>query len=85
VVLGLVTTKSGSLEDINSLKARVHQAAEVISEGIPRRSKEQALNQLCISPQCGFASTMEGNPITWEDQCKKLTLVVEGARAIWQG
>ncbi|KAF9568459.1 UROD/MetE-like protein [Agrocybe pediades] len=82
-VLGLVTTKNPKLESISDLKARVNEAAEVISQGIPKRSKEVALNQLCISTQCGFASVWEGNPITEEDEIKKLALLVETAKQIW--
>ncbi|EJF66787.1 UROD/MetE-like protein [Dichomitus squalens LYAD-421 SS1] len=83
VVLGLVTTKSGALEDIETVKGRVRRAAEIISEGQPRRSYEQALGQISISPQCGFASVFEGNPITEEDEKKKLALVVAAARELW--
>ncbi|PIL31858.1 hypothetical protein GSI_06562 [Ganoderma sinense ZZ0214-1] len=83
VVLGLVTTKSGTLEDIETVKGRVRRAAEIISQGEPRRTYEEALGQLSISPQCGFASVFEGNPLTEEDERKKLGLVVEAARQIW--
>ncbi|KAM5531697.1 hypothetical protein V8D89_014617 [Ganoderma adspersum] len=83
VVLGLVTTKSGTLEDIETVKGRVRRAAEIISQGEPRRTNEEALQQISISPQCGFASVFEGNPLTEEDERKKLGLVVEAARQIW--
>ncbi|KAI0778282.1 UROD/MetE-like protein [Trametes elegans] len=83
VVLGLVTTKSGELESIEAVKARVRRAAEVMAEGEPRRSYEDALEQLSISPQCGFASVFEGNPITEEEEKEKLALVVEAAKEIW--
>ncbi|KAJ8083929.1 hypothetical protein PM082_002696 [Marasmius tenuissimus] len=82
VVLGLVTTKNGQVETIEELKERVHKAAEAMARS-GTRSKEEALNQLCISPQCGFASTWEGNPITEEEQKMKLTLLVEAANQIW--
>ncbi|KAF9535399.1 hypothetical protein CPB83DRAFT_865696 [Crepidotus variabilis] len=82
-VLGLVTTKNPKLETVEELKARVNQAVGVLVEGSPKRSREVALNQLCISPQCGFASTWEGNPITEEDQRKKLEVLVEAAKQIW--
>ncbi|KAF5312745.1 hypothetical protein D9619_003436 [Psilocybe cf. subviscida] len=82
-VLGLVTTKNPKLESIEELKNRVYEAAEVMTQGIPKRSKEVALNQLCISTQCGFASVWEGNPLTEEDERKKLTLLVETAKQIW--
>jgi len=83
-VLGIVTTKSPKLEDSQVLKARIHQAAEVVANGVPRRSKEAALNQLCISPQCGFASTWQGNPVTEEDEKKKLQLLLDVAKDVWQ-
>jgi 5-methyltetrahydropteroyltriglutamate--homocysteine methyltransferase len=72
VVLGLVSTKTGALENKDDLKRRVDQA-----------SKYVPLEQLCLSPQCGFSSTVEGNVLTVEDQIAKLRLVVETAREIW--
>ncbi|KAJ7487533.1 hypothetical protein B0H11DRAFT_2013759 [Mycena galericulata] len=83
-VLGIVTTKSPKLEDAQVLKARIHEAAEEVANGILRRSKEAALNQLCISPQCGFASTWQGNPVTEEDEKKKLQLLLAIAKEVWQ-
>lgn len=82
-ILGLVTTKNPKLESVEELKARVNEAADVLCQGSPKRSKEIALNQLCISTQCGFASVWEGNPVTEEDQKKKLSLLVETAKQIW--
>ncbi|EPQ60558.1 UROD/MetE-like protein [Gloeophyllum trabeum ATCC 11539] len=83
-VLGLVTTKSPELESKEALKRRIHEAAQIISkEGIPTRSRETALDQLCISPQCGFASVWEGNPLTEKDQWEKLRLVVDTAKEVW--
>jgi len=72
VVLGLVSTKRGALEDKDNLKRRVDQA-----------SKYVPLDQLCLSPQCGFSSTVEGNALTIDDEVAKLRLVVETAREIW--
>jgi 5-methyltetrahydropteroyltriglutamate--homocysteine methyltransferase len=72
VVLGLITTKRPALEDKGELKRRIDTAARFIS-----------LEQLCLSPQCGFASTAEGNALTLEDQMAKLRLVVETAREVW--
>ena len=72
VVLGLVSSKTPALEDMDLLKRRAAQAAEYVD---PER--------LAISPQCGFASTMGGNPVTEADQRAKLSLCVEAARAIW--
>ncbi|KAI0756893.1 UROD/MetE-like protein [Daedaleopsis nitida] len=83
VFLGLVTTKSGALEDIETVKKRVHAAAEIMSHGEPKRSYEDALNQISISPQCGFASVFEGNPISEEEQRAKLMLIVQAAKEIW--
>ena len=72
VVLGLVTSKRAALESKDDLKRRIDQAAKFIP-----------LEQLCLSPQCGFASTIEGNELTREDQIAKLTLVRETAAEIW--
>lgn len=72
VVLGLVTTKSGKLEDADTLKRRIDEAA-----------KHVPLEQLCLSPQCGFSSTVEGNALTAEEQWAKLRLIVEVAAAVW--
>ena len=72
VVLGLVTTKFGKLESKDELKRRIDEAAKYVS-----------LDQLCLSPQCGFSSTVEGNNITTDDQRRKLSLVVETADEVW--
>jgi 5-methyltetrahydropteroyltriglutamate--homocysteine methyltransferase len=72
VVLGLVTTKRGELETIDELKRRVEEATRYID-----------LDQLCLSPQCGFASVVDGNQLTHDDQAAKLRLVVEAAQQIW--
>jgi 5-methyltetrahydropteroyltriglutamate--homocysteine methyltransferase len=72
VVLGLVTTKVGELESKDELKRRVEEA-----------SRHVPVEQLCLSPQCGFASTLEGNDLTPEQQLAKLRLVVETAEEIW--
>ncbi len=72
VVLGLVTTKFGQLEKKDDLKRRIDEAA-----------KYAPLDQLCLSPQCGFSSTVHGNNIAVEDQRRKLALVVETAREVW--
>lgn len=82
-VLGLVTTKNPKLENREDIKARVYEAVSALCEGNPKRSKEAALGQLSISPQCGFASVWQGNPVTEEDQWKKLQLLVETAGEIW--
>ena len=72
LVLGLITTKTPELEDKELIKARIHEAAHYVP-----------LDQLCLSPQCGFSSTHEGNKVTEEDQWKKLALVVEIAQEVW--
>jgi methionine synthase II (cobalamin-independent) len=72
VVLGLVTTKLNQLETIEDLKRRIDEAARVMP-----------LEQLCLSPQCGFSSTVHGNDVAVEMQRKKLQLVVDTARSVW--
>ncbi|HZQ80592.1 MAG TPA: 5-methyltetrahydropteroyltriglutamate--homocysteine S-methyltransferase [Gaiellaceae bacterium] len=72
VVLGLVTTKRGALESKDELKRRIEDA-----------SKHAPLEQLCLSPQCGFSSTVEGNELTEEEQWAKLRLIVEVAEEVW--
>lgn len=72
VALGLVTSKDAKLEDKGAVIARIHEAAKYVP-----------LEQLSISPQCGFASTEEGNLVTNEDQWKKLALVKEIAEEVW--
>ncbi|KAH8102581.1 hypothetical protein BXZ70DRAFT_1006492 [Cristinia sonorae] len=83
VVLGLVTTKNGVLESASDIKSRVEEAVEVMVNGHPERSREDALKQISVSPQCGFASTVDGNPISEEEQRLKLELVVSVARMLW--
>jgi 5-methyltetrahydropteroyltriglutamate--homocysteine methyltransferase len=72
VVLGLITSKTGQLESKDEIKRRIDEAAKYID-----------IDQLCLSPQCGFASTEEGNNITEDEQWAKLSLVVEVAEEIW--
>ncbi|HZT16185.1 MAG TPA: 5-methyltetrahydropteroyltriglutamate--homocysteine S-methyltransferase [Gaiellaceae bacterium] len=72
VVLGLVTTKRGELEDRETLLRRIDEA-----------SRHVDVDQLCLSPQCGFSSTVEGNELTIEQQAAKLRLIVEVAREVW--
>jgi 5-methyltetrahydropteroyltriglutamate--homocysteine methyltransferase len=71
-VLGLVTTKSPKLESKDDLKRRIDEAAKYVP-----------MDRLALSPQCGFASTIEGNPLTQDDQKRKLQLVVETAAEVW--
>jgi 5-methyltetrahydropteroyltriglutamate--homocysteine methyltransferase len=74
VVLGLVTSKSGTLESTDALKRRIDEAAKFVP-----------LDQLCLSPQCGFASTEEGNILTEEQQWAKLRMIVELSDEVWGG
>ena len=73
VVLGLVTSKSGTLEKREDIVARIHEAA-----------KHVPLDQLCLSPQCGFSSTEEGNLLTEEEQWNKLRFIKEIAESVWK-
>jgi 5-methyltetrahydropteroyltriglutamate--homocysteine methyltransferase len=72
VVLGLVTTKRGKLESKDELKRRIEEAAN-----------HAPIDQLCLSPQCGFSSTVEGNVLSEEEQWAKLRLIVEVAQEVW--
>lgn len=72
VVLGLITTKEGALEDPQTVKARIAEAAQYVD-----------INQICLSPQCGFASTEEGNNLSEAQQWEKLRLVVDIAKNVW--
>ena len=72
VVLGLITSKIGTLEKKDDVKRRIDEAAKLVD-----------LEQLCLSPQCGFASTEEGNVLTEEQQWAKLRMIVELAREVW--
>ncbi|MDQ5833302.1 MAG: 5-methyltetrahydropteroyltriglutamate--homocysteine S-methyltransferase, partial [Actinomycetota bacterium] len=72
VVLGLVTTKRGELETKDELKRRIEEASHYVD-----------LDQLCLSPQCGFSSTVEGNVLTYEQEVEKLRLIVDTAAEVW--
>src|SRR6266545_1377388 len=72
VVLGLITSKSGTLEKKDDIKRRIDEATKYV-----------ALDQLCLSPQCGFASTEEGNILAEDEQWAKLRMIVELAREVW--
>jgi 5-methyltetrahydropteroyltriglutamate--homocysteine methyltransferase len=72
VVLGLVTTKRGQLESPDDLKRRIDEASKFVP-----------LEQLCLSPQCGFSSTVEGNVLSYDQEVAKLRLIVETARDVW--
>jgi 5-methyltetrahydropteroyltriglutamate--homocysteine methyltransferase len=72
IVLGLVTTKRGQLESVDGLKRRIEEASRYLPA-----------EQLCLSPQCGFASTVEGNALTYGEQVAKLRRLVEVANQVW--
>src|SRR5580700_3211197 len=72
IVLGLVTSKRAALESKDELKRRIDEAAKYVP-----------LEQLCLSPQCGFSSTVDGNALTIEEEKAKLRLVAETAREVW--
>jgi 5-methyltetrahydropteroyltriglutamate--homocysteine methyltransferase len=72
VVLGLVTSKSGMLESRDDIRRRIDEAA-----------KYMPLDQLALSPQCGFASTEEGNVLAEDEQCAKLAMIVKIADEVW--
>ena len=72
VVLGLVTTKLGDLESKDEVKRRIDEATRFVD-----------IDQLALSPQCGFASTVHGNDITTEQQADKIRLVIEVAEEVW--
>ena len=73
VVLGLVSSKTGTMEERDAIRARIDEAAQTVP-----------LEQLCLSPQCGFSSTEEGNTLTEEEQWNKIRLVVEVAESVWK-
>jgi 5-methyltetrahydropteroyltriglutamate--homocysteine methyltransferase len=74
VVLGLVTSKTGILEAKDDVKRRIDEAAKYVD-----------VDQLCLSPQCGFASTEEGNTLAEDEQWAKLRMIVELAEEVWSG
>jgi 5-methyltetrahydropteroyltriglutamate--homocysteine methyltransferase len=71
-VLGLVTTKTGQLESRDEIRRRIDQATQFAD-----------VSQLCLSPQCGFASTEEGNTLAEEEQWAKLAMIIDIAREVW--
>ena len=72
MVLGLVTSKRGTLESKDAIKRRIDEAAKFVE-----------LEQLCLSPQCGFASSEEGNILAEDEQWAKLRRIVEVADEVW--
>lgn len=84
IVLGVVTSKFPKLEDKAEMRGRVLAAADVVAQS-SGQTRQQALQRLSVSPQCGFASHEEGNALGLEDMRKKLRLVKEIADEIWPG
>lgn len=82
VILGIVSTKTPKLEDLEELKARVFEVARYVAEG-SGQTPQKALERLGVSPQCGFASHVLGNAITEKDMFAKLKLVRQVADEIW--
>ena len=74
VMPGFITTKNGNLEELDWIKRQFDEASKFID-----------IEQLGIAPQCGFASTEEGNTLSHDDQIRKLELIVKAAEAIWGG
>jgi 5-methyltetrahydropteroyltriglutamate--homocysteine methyltransferase len=72
IVLGLVTTKKGALETKDEIKRRIEEASQYVD-----------VDQLCLSPQCGFSSTVEGNALSYDEEVAKLRLIVETAQEVW--
>jgi 5-methyltetrahydropteroyltriglutamate--homocysteine methyltransferase len=72
-VLGLVSSKTGALESKDDLKRRIEQAQQFVP-----------LEDLCLSPQCGFSSTHHGNQLSQDEQWRKLERVIEVSREVWQ-
>lgn len=84
VILGVITSKFPELEDKEKMKKRIYAAADFIAKGA-NQTREQALDRMGVSPQCGFASHEEGNLLGWEDMKNKLVLVRSIADDVWAG
>ncbi|TKA26470.1 hypothetical protein B0A50_05307 [Salinomyces thailandicus] len=84
VILGVITSKFPKMEDKEEMKQRIYRAAEFVAAG-SGESKEEALQRLGVSPQCGFASHEDGNLLGWDDMVRKLQLVRAIADEIWPG
>jgi methionine synthase II (cobalamin-independent) len=84
VVLGVVTSKFAELEDQEEMVERVWKAADYLAEG-SSQTRQEALERLSVSPQCGFASHAEGNSLTYDEMRKKLSLVRRIADEVWPG
>lgn len=84
VILGLITTKFPKMEDIDEMKKKVYQAADLVAEGTGE-TREQALQRMGVSPQCGFASHSDGNNVGHDEMIAKLKLVRKLADELWPG
>lgn len=84
VILGVITSKFPKLEDKEEMKQRIYKAAEYVASG-SGESKEEAIQRLGVSPQCGFASHEDGNLLGYDDMVKKLKLVRQIADEVWSG
>ncbi|XMA07215.1 hypothetical protein WAI453_000006 [Rhynchosporium graminicola] len=82
VILGVITSKFPKLEDKMEMKERLFAAADAIAKGAGQ-TREQALERMGVSPQCGFASHEEGNLLEWDDMKNKLELVRAVADEVW--
>lgn len=84
VILGVITSKFPELEDKEEMKQRIYKAADFVSAG-SGQGRDDSLQQLGVSPQCGFASHEDGNLLGYEDMVKKLKLVRSIADDVWPG
>ncbi|CAI7610621.1 unnamed protein product [Penicillium glandicola] len=84
VILGVISSKYPKLEDFDATVARIYEAAGYIAKG-SGRSERECLDQISVSPQCGFASHSSGNAVTWDDMVAKMKLVRQVADKVWPG
>lgn len=84
VILGIVTSKFPELEDKEEMKRRIYEAADIMAKGAGQ-TRDEALNRIGVSPQCGFASHACGNLIDHDGMAKKLLLVRQIADDVWPG
>lgn len=84
VILGVITSKFPEMEDMEAMKKRVYEAADFVAEG-NKESRQEALQRLGVSPQCGFASHSAGNAVKEQDMINKLKQVRKLADSIWPG
>jgi methionine synthase II (cobalamin-independent) len=82
VVLGIISTKLAQLEDKEEMIQRIYKAADFTAEG-SGQSRKEALQRICVSPQCGFSTHESGYPLTEEDERRKLALIRDIADEVW--